>query len=105
MTARRSSRLSVNECGFRYVRFHGIFHDVLGTVRIEGGKTVYDWSKIDQLYGDLLARHIKPFVELGFTPDALATSHNSISSIGKATTSPPETRRLARSRRCLHPAH
>ncbi len=28
-------------------------------------KTVYNWSKRDQLYGDLPARHIRPFVELG----------------------------------------
>jgi xylan 1,4-beta-xylosidase len=71
-------KLAVDELGFRYLRFHAIFHDVLGTVRTEDGKTVYDWSKIDQLYDDLLARHIKPFVELGFTPKALATSGNSI---------------------------
>ena len=67
-----------DELGFRYIRFHAIFHDVLGTVRVENGKTIYDWSKIDQLYDDLLARHIRPFVELGFTPKALATSQNSI---------------------------
>lgn len=66
------------ELGFRYIRFHAIFHDVLGTVRVENGKTIYNWTKIDQLYDDLLARHIKPFVELGFTPEALATSQNSI---------------------------
>jgi len=71
-------KLAVDELGFRYIRFHAIFHDVLGTVREEDGKTVYDWTKIDQLYDDLLARHIKPFVELGFTPKALATSKNSI---------------------------
>jgi len=71
-------KLTVDELGFRYIRFHAIFHDVLGTVRIEDGKTVYNWSKIDQLYDDLLARQIRPFVELGFTPKALATSQNSI---------------------------
>ncbi len=71
-------KLAVDELGFRYIRFHAIFHDVLGTVRVEDGKTVYNWSKIDQLYDDLLARHIRPFVELGFTPKALATSQNSI---------------------------
>ena len=71
-------KLAADELGFRYIRFHAIFHDVLGTVHIEDGKTVYDWSKIDQLYDDLLARHIRPFVELGFTPKALATSDNSI---------------------------
>ena len=68
----------VDELGFRYIRFHAIFHDVLGTVKVENGKTAYDWTKIDELYDDLLARHIKPFVELGFTPLALKTSDASI---------------------------
>jgi xylan 1,4-beta-xylosidase len=71
-------KLVTDELGFRYIRFHAIFHDVLGTVRVENGKTVYDWAKIDLLYDDLLVRHIKLFVELGFTPKALATSQNSI---------------------------
>ena len=71
-------KLAVDELGFRYLRFHAIFHDVLGTVHAENGKLVYDWSKLDQLYDDLLARHIRPFVELGFTPQALATSRNNI---------------------------
>src|SRR5687767_13214793 len=43
-------KTAVDELGFRYIRFHDIFHDVLGTVRVENGKTVYDWTKIDQLY-------------------------------------------------------
>lgn len=64
----------VDETGFRYIRFHAIFHDVLQTVKKENGKLVYDWTGIDKLYDDLLARKIKPFVELGFTPRALATS-------------------------------
>ncbi len=83
-------KLAVDETGFRYIRFHAIFHDVLGTVRIEDGKTVYDWTKIDQLYDALLARHIKPFVELGFTPEALRTSNNSIF-YWKGNTSHPQT--------------
>jgi len=68
----------VDETGFRYIRFHAIFHDVLKTVRKEDGKIVYDWTKIDELYDKLLARRIKPFVELGFTPKAMATSNNQI---------------------------
>lgn len=71
-------KLAADELGFRYIRFHAIFHDVLATVRVEDGKLAYDWSKIDQLYDELLAKHVKPFVELGFTPKALATSQNSI---------------------------
>lgn len=71
-------RTAVDELGFRYIRFHAIFHDVLGTVRTVDGKTVYDWSKIDRLYDHLLSKRIRPFVELGFTPEALATSDQTI---------------------------
>ena len=72
-------KLTVDELGFRYLRFHAIFHDVLGTVVTHPDGTItYNWTRIDQLYDDLLARHIKPFVELGFTPEALATSKASI---------------------------
>lgn len=71
-------KTAVDELGFRYIRFHAIFHDDLGTVRVENGKTVYDWTRIDQLYDALLGMGIKPFVELGFSPRALKTSDNSI---------------------------
>ncbi|KTF69309.1 GH39 family glycosyl hydrolase [Sphingomonas sp. HT-1] len=71
--------MAVPELGFRMIRFHAIFHDVLKTVRRQpDGTIVYDWSGIDGLYDDLLAKKIKPFVELGFTPEALKTSDNSI---------------------------
>ena len=67
-----------DELGFRYIRFHAIFHDVLGTYTEVAGKPVYDWTKIDYLYDHLLKIGIKPFVELGFTPEAMKTSDNSI---------------------------
>ena len=93
-TLRRDDSLSqlktaVDELGFRYVRFHAIFHDVLGTARKVDGRTVYDFSGIDKLYDALLARGIKPFVELGFTPEAMATSKLSIF-YWKGLTSHPE---------------
>ncbi|MES1975809.1 MAG: beta-xylosidase [Pseudomonadota bacterium] len=71
-------RTAADELGFRYLRFHAIFHDVLNTVRVVDGRTVYDWTKIDRLYDDLRARGMRPFVELGFTPAALATSPQQI---------------------------
>lgn len=71
-------KTATDELGFRYIRFHAIFHDVLGTVRVENGETRYDWSKIDQLYDAFLAMGIKPFVELGFTPEAMASSPQTI---------------------------
>jgi len=71
-------KIAKDELGFRYIRFHGIFHDVLGTFKVVDGKPVYNWTKIDYLYDKLLGMGIKPFVELGFTPDAMKTSDNSI---------------------------
>jgi len=82
-------KVVADELGSRYIRFHAIFHDVLGTVRAVDGKVVYNWSKVDELYDGLLQRHIKPFVELGFTPKTLATSQNSIF-YWKGNTSHPE---------------
>ena len=82
-------KTAVDELGFRYVRFHDIFHDALGTVRIVDGKTVYDWTNIDRLYDALLGMGIKPFVELGFTPRVMATSSQSLF-YWKANTSRPD---------------
>jgi xylan 1,4-beta-xylosidase len=68
----------VDELGFRNVRFHAVFHDVLGTVHKVDGRVVHDFSGIDRLYDRLLALGIRPFVELGFTPDAIAGSPQTI---------------------------
>jgi xylan 1,4-beta-xylosidase len=77
--AQRQLKTAVDELGFRYIRFHAIFHDALGTVKQSpDGRIAYDWTGIDKLYDNLLAKRIKPFVELGFTPQALKTSDNKI---------------------------
>ncbi|MFN3302299.1 MAG: GH39 family glycosyl hydrolase [Roseateles sp.] len=68
-------KTAVDELGFRYLRFHAIFHDVFKTVtRDAAGGLVFDFTNIDKLYDAMLARRIKPFIELGFTPLALKTS-------------------------------
>lgn len=77
--AQRQLKTAVDELGFRYIRFHAIFHDALGTVKQgPNGRIFYHWTGIDKLYDNLLARRIKPFVELGFTPRALKTSDNKV---------------------------
>ncbi len=58
----------VKECGFRYIRFHGLFHDDMFVYKIEDGKEVYNWQYIDELYDRLLEKGIRPFVELSFFP-------------------------------------
>ena len=72
-------KTAVDELGFRRLRFHAIFHDVLKTVtRDAQGRLVFDFDGIDRLYDALLERRIRPLVELGFTPKALATSDSKI---------------------------
>ncbi len=87
-------KATVDELGFRYIRFHAIFHDALGTVKVKDGKTVYDWRGLDKLIDGLLARKIKPFVELGFTPDAMKTSNQTLF-YWKGNTSHPEPKAWA----------
>src|SRR5271169_1111030 len=54
---------------FKYVRFHAILHDELGVSNEdEQGRPVYDFSYIDQIYDALLAKSVRPFVEISFTP-------------------------------------
>ncbi len=67
-------RQAVRECGFRYLRFHGLFHDDMFVYREDAdGTPVYNWQYIDVLFDAMLDAGIRPFVELGFSPRALAT--------------------------------
>jgi len=78
--------------GFRYVRFHGIFHDEIGFFDLDkAGKPVYNFSYIDQIYDGLLENHVKPFVELSFTPKALASDPAALHAFWyKQNVSPPK---------------
>jgi xylan 1,4-beta-xylosidase len=59
--------------GFRYVRFHAIFHDEVGVYdEDKQGQPVLNFSYVDQIYDGLLANGVKPFVELSFMPNQLA---------------------------------
>ena len=80
---------------FESIRFHAIFHDEVGLYdpdrkSIEfaqtAGKTgttsqdasVYNFSYVDQIYDGLLARHVRPYVELSFMPKKMAADPNKL---------------------------
>jgi xylan 1,4-beta-xylosidase len=68
-----------NECGFKYLRFHGLLHDDMAVCRQDkDGSLVYNWQYIDLLYDYMLSLDIKPFVELGFMPQSLASGQQTI---------------------------
>jgi xylan 1,4-beta-xylosidase len=72
---RQDLRATMAITGFRYVRFHDIFHDHNGVYsESKEGKPIYDWSYVDQIYDGVLAVGARPFIELSFMPSALAAS-------------------------------
>jgi xylan 1,4-beta-xylosidase len=67
------------ECGFKYIRMHGLLTDDMGVYREDkSGRPEYNWQYIDELYDFLLRIDMKPFVELGFSPNALASGSKTI---------------------------
>jgi xylan 1,4-beta-xylosidase len=67
------------ECGFRYLRFHGLLCDDMGVYSEDkNGQPVYNWQYIDELFDFMLSTGVKPFVEIGFMPSALASGPNTI---------------------------
>ena len=67
------------QCGFTYLRMHGLLGDDMGVYREDKhGHPEYNWQYVDELYDFLLRIHMKPFVELGFCPSALASGSKTI---------------------------
>ena len=63
--------------GFQYVRFHGIFQDDMFIYREdEHGNPIYNFQYVDDLYDRMLAKDIRPFVELSFSPGPLSPVHD-----------------------------
>ena len=77
---------------FRYVRFHAIFHDEVGLYSVDKktGEPVYNFSYIDQIYDGLLANGVRPFVELSFMPEKLASNELRQTFWYRPFVSPPE---------------
>jgi xylan 1,4-beta-xylosidase len=66
-------------CGFEYVRFHGLFHDDT-YIYFPGkdGSVTYNWQYVDDVFDRLLDIGVKPFVELGFFPKAMAAENSKV---------------------------
>ena len=64
-------KLCQDEIGFKYIRFHGLLCDEMGVYgETKDGQPRHNWQYIDALYDALLARHIRPFVEISFSEPA-----------------------------------
>lgn len=71
--------MTQRDCGFRYIRMHGLLTDDMGVYGYDGdGNVHYNFQYIDVLYDYILSLGMKPFVELGFMPKALASGDKTI---------------------------
>ncbi|GAF01942.1 GH39 family glycosyl hydrolase [Saccharicrinis fermentans] len=75
-------------CGFEYVRFHGLFHDDMFPVISQNGKLVYNWQYIDDVFDRLLDMNVRPFVELAFFPKQFAAEETKTVFWWKANVTP-----------------
>lgn len=67
------------DAGFEYIRMHGLLSDDMGVYRVDArGQEQYNFQYIDVLFDYILSIGMKPFIELGFMPEALASGDETI---------------------------
>jgi xylan 1,4-beta-xylosidase len=83
-------RLAHRELGMDRVRAHGILLDELGVYRESGGRPIYDFSRLDQVFDRVLALGVRPVIELSFMPRDLASDPEATVFDYRAIISPPK---------------
>lgn len=82
---RKQLKNAHDELGFKYVRFHGLFNDDMSICLTKGaynpavpGEVVYNFVNIDNIFDFLLSIGMKPFIEIGFMPECLASGKETV---------------------------
>jgi len=78
-----------SELGFRHVRFHDLLSDSMGTLVSQDKELLYSFFNADQVMDFLLSIGMRPFLELGFMPQALASGRKTVFRY-KANVTPPK---------------
>ncbi|MDD5645295.1 MAG: beta-xylosidase [bacterium] len=79
--------------GFRYVRFHGLLNDDMSVYKSSEGVSIYSFFNIDSIFDYLLDIGMKPFIELGFMPNDLASGNKTVFHYGGNITPPKNYKR------------
>src|SRR4051812_34099260 len=80
-----------DELGFRYVRFHGLLSNI-GTLVRHGGRLIHSFFNSDRIVDFLLSIGVRPFVEMSFMPEALASGDATVFSYRANVTPPADVR-------------
>jgi len=85
---RDHARLVQREIGFKSVRSHGIFLDLVGIVPLWFDED-YNFQNLDKIYDFWLSQGLKPYVELSFMPEKLASGTHTCF-VYRANVTPPK---------------
>ncbi len=89
----RQLKFVQEEIGFKYIRGHGLFSDDVAIYQEyeENGatKVEYNYTYIDRIFDKFLELDIRPYLELGFMPEKLASGTQTIF-YWKGNTTPPK---------------
>ena len=66
------------ELGFKFVRFHGILDDDMSTYTIVNGSPSLSFFNVDSVYDFLLSINMKPYIEVSFMPELLASGNQTV---------------------------
>lgn len=66
------------ELGLQHVRFHGLLDDDMGTLTTQRDESIYSFFNADRIMDLLVSIGMRPFVELGFMPTALASGDTTV---------------------------
>lgn len=71
---REQLRMLKRDIDFQYIRFHGIFNDDIGVIRKSlFGEYIFSFTLVDDIFDFILSIGIKPFIEIGFMPQCIAS--------------------------------
>ncbi|HEX4124795.1 MAG TPA: glycosyl hydrolase [Tepidisphaeraceae bacterium] len=77
------------EIGVEHVRFHGILCDAMGTLICNDDKLLYSFYNADLICDFLLSIGMRPFIELSFMPETLASGSKTVFHY-RANVTPPK---------------
>jgi len=84
---REHARLVQQEIGFKSVRAHAIFHDLVG-IYSSWPQPHLNFQNLNKIFDFWLSQGLKPYVELSFMPEALASGTQTCF-VYKANVTPP----------------
>lgn len=67
-----------HDLGFKYVRFHGILSDDMGTLVGQNDKVVYSFFNATQIFDFLASIGMRPFVEMSFMPSFISSGGDTV---------------------------